>query len=80
MAKLVDATGLNGKLECSPGNRGCRTAQSRGNLSTGNPEPSSPRREGVETRRAAPTALMRHGEGIVQTINALAAAVKTEVV
>jgi hypothetical protein len=47
---------------------------------TGDPEPSSLQGEGVETRRAAPTALTRHGEGIVQTTDALAAAVKTEVV
>jgi hypothetical protein len=46
----------------------------------GNPEPSFLAEEGVETRRAAPTALTRHGEGIVQTTNALAAAVKAEVV
>jgi hypothetical protein len=35
----VDATDLN-KLECARGNPGRRTAQSRGNLSDGDPEPS----------------------------------------
>src|SRR5580704_7502880 len=39
VAKLVDATDLS-QFECSPGNRRCRTAQIRGNLSDGNPEPS----------------------------------------
>jgi len=28
------------KLDCSPGNQRCRTAQSWGNLSNGDPEPS----------------------------------------
>src|SRR5712691_506072 len=41
---------------------------------TGNPEPSPQRTnvqgEGVETRRAAPKARTRYGEGIVQTTNA----------
>src|SRR5579863_3793169 len=50
--------GLKGKLECSPGNWRCRTAQIRGTLSNGDPEPSLDRdssvEEGVETRRAAP--------------------------
>ena len=54
VAEQVDATDLK-QLECAPGNRGCRTAQIRGNLSDGNPEPS-PGGEGVETRRAAPKA------------------------
>jgi hypothetical protein len=42
--------------ECALGNRRCRTAQIRGNLSRGNPEPSPRTREGVETRWAAPKA------------------------
>ncbi len=51
-----------------------------GETLNGNPEPS-PVREGVETRRAAPKA-GTHGEGIVQTTNAVAwrAAAKAEVV
>ena len=65
--------GLKRKLECSPGNRRCRTAQIRGTLENGDPEPSPVRngREGVETRRAAPKpgAKSGHGEGIVQTPN-----------
>ena len=44
-----------------------------GETLTGNPEPSRPAparpAEGVETRRAAPKAPRRHGEGIVQTPN-----------
>jgi hypothetical protein len=32
VAELVDATDLDERFECSPGNRRCRTAQSRGNL------------------------------------------------
>src|SRR5262249_51826155 len=74
--------GLGVQLECSGGNPGCRTAQTRGNLAPwqsrakpdGRPPLDWPRREGVETRRAAPT-LRRglpgpeYGEGIVQTTN-----------
>ena len=61
--------GLDGDLSALPGNRRCRTAQIRGNLSNGNPEPSpADGREGVETRRAAPKAFGQ-GEGIVQTTN-----------
>lgn len=67
VAKSVDATDLN-QLECSSGNRRCRTAQIRGNLLRGNPEPSPGNGEGVETRRAAPKAA-GYGEGIVQTTN-----------
>jgi hypothetical protein len=36
---MADAEDLS-KLECPPGNRRCRTAQIRGNLLHGNPEPS----------------------------------------
>ena len=59
------------KLECSPGNRRCRTAQSRGNLNwQSRAKPEAMLREGVETRRAAPTPRCSgHGEGIVQTPN-----------
>lgn len=61
--------GLDANLSALPGNRRCRTAQIRGNLSNGNPEPSpAGGREGVETRRAAPKAFSQ-GEGIVQTTN-----------
>ena len=61
--------GLDGNLSALPGNRRCRTAQIRGNLLNGNPEPSpADGREGVETRRAAPKAFGQ-GEGIVQTTN-----------
>ena len=61
--------GLDRNLSALPGNRRCRTAQIRGNLSNGNPEPSpADGREGVETRRAAPKAFGQ-GEGIVQTTN-----------
>lgn len=61
--------GLDANLSALPGNRRCRTAQIRGNLSNGNPEPSpAGGREGVETRRAAPKAFGQ-GEGIVQTTN-----------
>ena len=59
-------------LECSPGNRRCRTAQIRGNPSGAIPSQAprpNRRREGVETRRAAPNARTRYGEGIVQTTN-----------
>ena len=51
-----------------------------GETFTGNPEPSPRPGEGVETRRAAPTADQRQGEGIVQTTNAGWAAAKAEVV
>ena len=51
-----------------------------GETFTGNPEPSPRQGEGVETRRAAPTADKRQGEGIVQTTNAGWAAAKAEVV
>ena len=51
-----------------------------GETFTGNPEPSPRQGEGVETRRAAPTADQRQGEGIVQTTNAGPAAAKAEVV
>src|SRR5437868_10284972 len=76
--------GLEVRLECSGGNPGCRTAQSRGNLvpwqsrakpSMGRPRAAVLEGEGVETRRAAPTlqrgppAWPEHGEGIVQTTN-----------
>ena len=67
----VDATDLK-RLECSPGNRRCRTAQIRGNPSGAIPSQAprpNRRREGVETRRAAPKARTRYGEGIVQTTN-----------
>ena len=52
-----------------------------GETFAGDPEPSQAARtrspEGVETRRAAPKARTRYGEGIVQTTNArLAAAMK----
>src|ERR1043166_9206137 len=40
-------------FECAAGNRGRRTAQTRGNLSTAIPSQAR-QREGVETRRAAP--------------------------
>ena len=60
------------------GNGRMKTAQIRGNLLNGNPEPSHISDvEGVETRRAAPKASC-YGEGIVQTTNA-SAAVKTVV-
>ena len=39
VAESVDATDLR-RFECSSGNRGCRTAQIRGNHASGNPEPS----------------------------------------
>ena len=39
VAELVDATDLN-RIECSRGNARCRTAQIRGTLSDGDPEPS----------------------------------------
>ena len=39
VAELVDATDLN-RIECSRGNPRCRTAQIRGTLSDGDPEPS----------------------------------------
>ena len=45
--------GLKLRIECAGGNPGRRTAQIRGTLSDGDPEPSPLRREGVETRRAA---------------------------
>ena len=76
--------GLEIRLECSGGNPGCRTAQTRGNLvpwqsrakpSMGRPHAAVLDGEGVETRRAAPTlqrgppAWPEHGEGIVQTTN-----------
>ena len=62
------------KVIASPvGNGRMTTAQIRGNLLNGNPEPSHISDvEGVETRRAAPKAIC-YGEGIVQTTNALAA-------
>src|SRR5207253_10257091 len=41
------------RFECAAGNRGRRTAQTRGNLSTAIPSQAR-QREGVETRRAAP--------------------------
>src|SRR5262249_37714860 len=41
------------RFECAAGNRGRRTAQTRGNLSTAIPSQAR-KREGVETRRAAP--------------------------
>src|SRR5947207_15253364 len=57
--------GLEARLECSWGNPGCRTAQTRGNLvawqSRAKPSMGRPphwagsKKEGVETRRAAPT-------------------------
>src|SRR6266849_10471538 len=51
---MADAEDLS-KLECSPGNRRCRTAQSRGNLQwQARAKPGATSREGVETRRAAP--------------------------
>ena len=34
------------------------------------PSQAAARREGVETRRVAPKAVIGHGEGIVQTTNA----------
>src|SRR5215472_17990052 len=69
-------------MECPRGNSRSRTAQIRGKLKD---ELSQSRAkpfegEGVETRRAAPTAFKGYGEGIVQTTNALAAAAKVEVV
>ena len=39
VAELVDATDLS-QIECSRGNPRCRTAQIRGTLSDGDPEPS----------------------------------------
>ena len=60
------------RLECPAGNIRCRTAQIRGTLSDGDPEPSPSllsRGEGVETRRAAPKVGHDYGEGIVQTTN-----------
>ena len=69
---------LDCKVECLTGNGKSRTAQIRGNLLNGDPEPSHISHvEGVETRRAAPKANC-YGEGIVQTTNA-EAAVKTVV-
>jgi len=35
--------GLESVIECPPGNRRCRTAQIRGSLVPGNPEPSQAR-------------------------------------
>ena len=46
--------GLKLRIECAWGNPGRRTAQIRGTLSDGDPEPSPVPGEGVETRRAAP--------------------------
>src|SRR5215472_10754362 len=69
-------------MECPRGNSRSRTAQIRGKLkdelSQSRAKPLAG--EGVETRRAAPTAFEGYGEGIVQTTNALAAAAKVEVV
>src|SRR5262249_11864921 len=73
---MADATDLK-RFECAAGNRGRRTAQTRGNLSTAIPSQAR-KREGVETRRAAPAprSVPRtwgpepgQGEGIVQTTN-----------
>src|SRR5689334_20104926 len=51
MAYAADLT----YLECSPGNRRCRTAQIRGNLNwRSRAKPEAIFQEGVETRRAAP--------------------------
>lgn len=58
VVESVDTRDLN-DVECSGGNARCRTAQIRGTLSHGNPEPSPSSREGVETRRAAPKASAR---------------------
>jgi hypothetical protein len=75
VAELVDATDLD-DFECLGRNAESRTAQIRGKLlakAGANPEPSRSNSEGVETRRAAPTA-NGYGEGIVQTPNAAQAA------
>ena len=55
VAKLVDASDLNA-IECPWGNPWSRTAQSRGNLHWQSRAKPPSREEGVETRRAAPTA------------------------
>jgi hypothetical protein len=60
------------QLECPRGNPRCRTAQIRGNRSQAIPSQARQPNgccEGVETRRAAPDARTRYGEGIVQTTN-----------
>src|SRR5579862_9204722 len=68
MAYAADLT----YLECSPGNRRCRTAQSRGNLHWRSRAKPEAIQEGVETRRAAPKLPQEEqGEGIVQTANLL---------
>ena len=58
----VDATDLS-EVECSSGNRGCRTAQIRRNLLTVATPSQAPRPngrgEGVRTRRAAPNRLLK---------------------
>ena len=58
-------SGLKRNLSARAGNRRSRTAQSRGSLLHGNPEPSLIRirfyQEGVETRRAAPKSRIKSG-------------------
>lgn len=67
-------------LPACAGNPQDITAQIRGTLLYGDPEPSPQKREGVETRRAASNADQGYDEGIVQTTNTVSVAVKAVVV
>ena len=60
------------RIECPPGNRAMQNCSNSGKPVKWQSR-AKPRRtgEGVETRRAAPKARTRYGEGIVQTTNAM---------